>query len=523
MRYKTNMIARRHIAAFVIATAASSALGCATGGPAKVASCVPSVDQRHDADSSAQDGCYDCLLRARDAYQRLIVDCHSSQLLVRLFDTQLLVTLRERELAIDDEASMAAAERLAARLPATANASRYLGMVAAIRPDAEGMGESRVARTSEDVIRAELAWLDRSPPGRLLDQYLRVALECELQDPALPDANAATIPLLQYRQALCGTTVNVPAMQQVRGRVPEFHEAALFVARTLSSPEAGLDHAEMLRLLTVAHERFPQSTAVAYQLAVVANAAGQCERAERHYSEALKLRPSHEGARLGRAICLSQLGRYDEAITDASVVIDAGAGGAGEALYWRAWSRYQTHALSEARADIDRAKQMHRTPTTLMLAGLIELEQSDFGLAHDDLREAVSLSPAYCQARWQLGVVDFRRQDFEVSAHTFAAAASCYAEATLSNRSSLAAVMARTDIDGDSRARRVGALEAERRELERGHDSAVLNAALNYARAGDRERGAAYLQQAGPNAPRDTVEEVARALGIKMPSTKPAN
>ena len=160
MRYKTNMIARRHIAAFVIATAASSALGCATGGPAKVASCVPSVDQRHDADSSAQDGCYDCLLRARDAYQRLIVDCHSSQLLVRLFDTQLLVTLRERELAIDDEASMAAAERLAARLPATANASRYLGMVAAIRPDAEGMGESRVARTSEDVIRAELAWLD---------------------------------------------------------------------------------------------------------------------------------------------------------------------------------------------------------------------------------------------------------------------------------------------------------------------------------------------------------------------------
>jgi len=119
--------------------------------------------------------------------------------------------------------------------------------------------------------------------------------------------------------------------------------------------------------------------------------------------------------------------------------------------------------------------------------------------------------------------VDFRRQAFEASAETFAAAASCYADAALSNRSSLTAVLARTDIDGDFRARRVSALEAEGRELERGHDSAALNAALNYARAGNRERGTAYLRQAGPNAPRDAVEEVARALGVKMPPAKPPN
>jgi tetratricopeptide (TPR) repeat protein len=234
-------------------------------------------------------------------------------------------------------------------------------MVAAIRPDFEGMGP--VPPASEDVIRAELAWLARSPSGNLLDRYLAVALECELQQPALPDANAATVPLLQFRQALCGTTVNVPAMQQVRERVPQFYETALFTARALASPEAGLDRAETLRLLTLAQERLPPSTAVAYQLAVVADAAGQCERAERHYSDALKLRPNHEGARLGRAICLSQLGRYDEAVADATAVIDAGARSAGEAVYWRAWSRYQTKAIAEARADIDRAKQMYRTPT----------------------------------------------------------------------------------------------------------------------------------------------------------------
>lgn len=514
------MTARHHVAALFIVTAALSTLiGCATGGPVRVASCVPPVGSQSVADSLVREGCYNCLLKARDAYERLFSGCNSSPLLVRLFETQLLVTLRERELAIEDGPSTAVAEQLAARLPATANAGRYLGMVAAIRPDFEGMGSSPVAQAGDDAIRAEIAWLTRSPSSSLLDEYLRVALECEVQEPALPDANAATVPLLQYRQALCGTAVNVPAMQQVHARVPEFYEAVLFSARASISPEAGVDYGETLRLLTLAQERFPQSTAVAYQLAVVANTAGQCERAERHYSETLRLRPNHEGARLGRAICLSHLGRYQEAIADASVVIDAGARSSGEAVYWRAWSHYRAQSLSDARADIDKAKQAYRTPTTLMLAGLIELDQSDFGLAHDDLQEAVSLSPAYCQARWQLGVVDFRRQDFAASADTFAAAASCYADATLSNRSALAAVVARTDIGGDFRARRVSALEAEARELERGHDSAALNAALNYARTGNRERGRTYLQQASPNAPRDAVEEVARALGVELPST----
>src|SRR5262245_60677730 len=120
------MTARNQIAALVLATAAVSVLiGCASGGPVRVASCVAPVALQGVADSSVRDGCYTCLLKARDDYERLLGDCNSSDLLVRLFETQLLVALRERELAIDEKASMRVAEQLAARLPATANASRY--------------------------------------------------------------------------------------------------------------------------------------------------------------------------------------------------------------------------------------------------------------------------------------------------------------------------------------------------------------------------------------------------------------
>src|SRR5687767_2463360 len=100
------MTVRHHLAVLVIATATLSTLaGCATGGPVRVASCVSPVGAQSIADSLVRDGCYNCLLKARDAYARLFGDCNSSDLLVRWFETQLLVILRERELAIDDGAS----------------------------------------------------------------------------------------------------------------------------------------------------------------------------------------------------------------------------------------------------------------------------------------------------------------------------------------------------------------------------------------------------------------------------------
>lgn len=506
----------------VAAAAVVTLAGCGAGRALQMPACAGPASSQRIADALILDGCYECLVEARDAYERQSPGCGSIDLMARLFETQLLVVVRERELAIDDAASTAAAERFAAHLPTSANADRYLRIAAAVGPDAEGLGHAQVPLASEVSIRADIAWLTRSPSMSVLDEYLSVALACELPSTALPDANAATVPLLQYRQAHCGSAVNVPAMQQVRERVPRFDEASFLVARALFAAGSGFDHREITRLLALARERFPGSASIAYQLAVAAGASEQWGLAKRYHSDTLRLRSDHQGARLGRAVALSHLGRFQEAIDDASLVIESGASRSGEAQYWRAWNHHRAQSLVAARTDIDNAKKSHRTPATLLLAALIELDQSDFGLAHDDLQEALRSSPAFCQARWQLGVVDFRRQDFPASADAFAAAAVCYEDSQASAQRSLETVMARTDLDGAAHAQRVSALQAEARELERGRDSSVLNAALNYARAGNRERAQLHLHRAGPNAPRDVVAEVARALAVEeRPASAP--
>ncbi len=46
-------------------------------------------------------GCYDCLLEARATYARVGVGKARPLVIARLFETDLLITLREKELALD--------------------------------------------------------------------------------------------------------------------------------------------------------------------------------------------------------------------------------------------------------------------------------------------------------------------------------------------------------------------------------------------------------------------------------------
>ena len=55
------------------------------------------------ADARILEGCYDCLLAARATYERLAGSKYMQRdtMLLRLFETELLLALREKELQLD--------------------------------------------------------------------------------------------------------------------------------------------------------------------------------------------------------------------------------------------------------------------------------------------------------------------------------------------------------------------------------------------------------------------------------------
>src|SRR5262245_31502137 len=87
--------------------------GCATAPRNPVV--LPPLE---GADARLLQGCYDCLLEARDAYQRAASGKARSLVLLRLFESELLIALREKELTLDPSAALARARALARELPA---------------------------------------------------------------------------------------------------------------------------------------------------------------------------------------------------------------------------------------------------------------------------------------------------------------------------------------------------------------------------------------------------------------------
>ncbi len=69
------------------------------------------------ADARLAQGCYDCLIDARDRYARLADGPFRASLLPWLFEAELLITARERELDLPAAASLDRARLLAIELP----------------------------------------------------------------------------------------------------------------------------------------------------------------------------------------------------------------------------------------------------------------------------------------------------------------------------------------------------------------------------------------------------------------------
>jgi tetratricopeptide (TPR) repeat protein len=244
------------------------------------------------------------------------------------------------------------------------------------------------------------------------------------------------------------------------------------------------DGREARELFEEAYARFSNSPSIAFDLGNLDQATNDCRRADTLFSRALELRPGHEEARLGRTICRTYLSRNDEAIADATVLIDVEASNRGDAYYWRAWNRRRIGQLDAARADIDRARTLRYNARILTLAGMIEYDQRDFDTARTDLQRAREMDARECEAPWYLALVEYSVEAWAPSAQGFAGAADCYDMLVKDSERLKAEMAARTDVSEEFRATQLAGFDAAIKEDSVQRSAAELNAAINYGRAG---------------------------------------
>ena len=509
---------RRWQAHCCLAIALIAALGCS----ARKAG-VAAPDSGVWIEEFVRQGCYDCLLDARRAYEQL--STRSPAALSRVFEIDLLLALREKELSIDTTATLTHAESLVPRLTtlsasakATADqpADRMLAIVKVIPEDAGGRRLLPPTKESGEQLESMLAAIDSSPFSVEFKSYMKLSVQCGRLNADPPPPGAADgAPLLMYRRAICGGTIRADQLRAVRTAVPRFVEASFFLGHVAMAALFRTDGTQARTLFEQAYTRFPNSPTIAFELGTVFQATGECRPAETLFGRVLELRAAHEEARLGRAVCRTYLSRNEEAIADATVLIDARAGNRGDAYYWRAWNRRYLKQIELARADIDQARALRYNARVLTLAGQIEYDQQQFDVARRDLETARDLDPRECDAPWYLGLVEVAVERWPPGATAFVAAAGCYDALVKDSQRFRDEMAARKDVSEAFRTRQLAGFDAAIADDSTRRSASELNAAINYGRAGDLPNATVYMKRAWVDPQRRVaVEDLRQVLGV---------
>jgi tetratricopeptide (TPR) repeat protein len=472
-------------------------------------------------DGLVRQGCYDCLLEARAVAEGLSPALRRSAS-QQLLEVELLLAMREKELAIDPAATLTRARAIAAELGPAVNAERYVSIVEAVPPDRAGTPLSRrplpPLTAGREGLQATVSAIDASPFSILFRRYLAAAIQCGRPplDPQQPPAAPATDdpPLLVYRNAICDP-IGAESLERVRGAVPRFVETSFFLGRRAMGTLPISDGTAPRRYLEEVYARFPNSPSVTFHLATVTQATGDCRRAEGYFTETLAIYTDHEEARLGRAVCRTYLANVDGAIADATVLIDTQASNRAEGYYWRAWNRRTQKQIAMARTDIDNARALRYNAQVLTLAGMIEHDEGEYSSAKEDLERASEMDSSECQARWYLGLVGYATETWPDSAKGFADSAECYGRMIVETEKKRDEMAKRDDVSEEFRTRQIAGFNAAIAEDSTQKSAADLNAAINYARAGEVAMATTYMKRAWIDPERRaTIEDLRQVLGV---------
>jgi tetratricopeptide (TPR) repeat protein len=386
------------VAALVIVT------GCAARRPVPPP-VVPAPLRVDDLTALIEQGCYRCLERAYEQAQARGATQHA-------FESAVLLTVRSKELGLPFGEWLAKARNAA---PEGAAAALYLTIADALLPDRLSeerytlfeMGMRNV-RSSVTEWRGELR---SGPASELFRAYLDLALVCafgrlgENAQSYTDDLDpVAGVPLYQYAVGICDAS-KAPRLQAMRTANDEFVDADYALGRFLIEDPTSGDQEGGLRRLQTAAAAFPQSSAMRVWIGNTHRSWEEWPAALEAYDAALALSPTHPDALIGRTIALSQLGRAQDAIATATMVIDGGQWMVGEAYYWRAWNQLRLGNLPMAREDADKALTQMANARVFVLSGVIEWRMRHLENAEREFQRAITIDFGECEGAFDLGIV----------------------------------------------------------------------------------------------------------------------
>jgi tetratricopeptide (TPR) repeat protein len=410
-----------------------------------------------------------------------------------LATTALLLAVREKELGISSQTFMDKAMEVIRGSPPLSSLVPYAEIASFFWMQGQGtmrdVDERFPWKETEEKLKRSEAGLKEKAREDEFCAYMYLVLKCAFANPygMMEDLDelSALYPdsmLLEYKRAICPEK-KADVLEAILAKNPGFYEASYFLG------EDALLRGLLLkaeRRLLAAYEGIPESPQITISLATVAFGIEEFERSLGYFEKTLLLAPDYRDALLGKAVCLSYLGRPQKAITVCQKIIGLGFWLLGESYYWMAWNQHELGDNAAAQTNIEQA--IGRLPTSteaFTLSGTIALEKGDLVKAEKDLKEALEFHPANGEAMLQLGNLYVLKKDWPNSAAYFERAGFFYKDAA-SDLEAKIADLEKSELAAD---RKSALLRRKARQLERTaltKATAFYNAAAGYFNAGQK-------------------------------------
>jgi tetratricopeptide (TPR) repeat protein len=378
------------------------------------------------ADKLYERGCYICLKKAFEKYEHaLSFPVFQKKNSEKLFKTAILLGLRERELGILKETYFPKAEDMIAVSPSLEDFSVLLKIASTIPRKTVGVVGDFVETGDRVIVSIDDVRSDLDNWTRFLKQkseiediyaYLKIGyfssfsylikeeLDFQSIEQAFPDSR-----LIRYKLALL-PGANPINLEKLAQDDPQFYEAFFFLGREALKRRM-LVTAE--KNFLKAYQKIPESSSLVISLASIYFAFEELAKSLEFYEKTLEMAPAHRDALLGKAMCLSYLGRHKEAIDICNNIISLGKYYLGESHYWLAWNLNELENWENAWENVEASKQyLIGHGEVFFLAGLIAFNQKRLDEAEKNLLEANKQDDSNGDPPYYLGKIKNIQQDW---------------------------------------------------------------------------------------------------------------
>jgi len=472
-------------------------------------------------------GDYASLERAAALYRLLAeIPVRQEGVRIKLFRTYLILAMREKELGILDGANLRNAEALLAGEPQAASGQAHINLVRVVFPQVPGILGERPDDSGGslekfyDWARDNAAELNASLKQRALDDdfcaYLHLALAREFHywikdkdsflDPA--DIRSASA-LMRYKIALA-PPVEPKRLESLLQAAPDFEEARLFLGQALLAQGVVVPAEEhFLRAV----RSFPRSLSALMGLVRTRFYLEEYSSCLEIYDRMLGLAPAYREALLGRVVCLSSLGRHEEAIETCRRMRELGKYYMGESHHWEAQNLFNLGRLEPALRNIEDAeKYIHRSCEVLLLGGLVRYALGRVEEAEGNFRDVLKIKSPDVEAAFHLGKISAEKGLWLDSGNFFALAA----EGGLATAVSLEEKIQEIRASGLSEERKTRMLARKELEVKRARHrtaNSFYNAAAGFHNAGVMDKA---LECATRALDHPSFKDAAGALMVKL-------